>query len=209
MEKVVSPLTMCRLPLHIQNCFWGLRINQEKSPYPTELQHFLLSATVLATKLTVQHRSVMQVSDISKEFSFPLQYMEGVQEHISLWFYLLHSHHQYLPLTPGLIQSFFSDSHENSELGMKSSPAVLWEIRVHGFSPRSSFELLRPYMFFPSLVLQFCVTLLGLLRTPQFRLIIYKHWPRKKTSIPRLVRVHVAEIASQRLIGKKGDKMKQ
>lgn len=128
---------------------------------------------------------------------------------LSLWFYLLHSHHQYLPLTPGLIQSFFSNSHENSELGMKSSPAMLWEIRVHGFSPRSSLELLRPYMLFPSLVLQFCVTLLGLLMTPRFRLIIYKHWPRKKASIPRLVRVRITEIASQRLIGKKGDRMKQ
>lgn len=65
------------------------------------------------------------------------------------------------------------------------------------------------YMLFPSLVLQLCVMLLELLRTPQFRLIIYKHWPRKRAPIPRLVRVHIAERASQRLSGKKGDRMKQ
>lgn len=128
---------------------------------------------------------------------------------LSRSFYLLHSHHQYLPLTPGLIQSFFSHSRENPELGMKSSLATVWEIRVHGFLPRSCFELLGLLHAVSHLVLQLCVTLLWLLRTPQFRLIIYERWPRKNESIPRLVRVHTAEIASQRLSGKKGDRMKQ
>lgn len=72
-----------------------------------------------------------------------ITYMEGVQERIcSHSFYLLHSHREYLPLTPGLIQSFFSHSHENLEQGMKSPLGAVWEIRVHGLLPRSSFELL-------------------------------------------------------------------
>lgn len=41
-------------------------------PHRTPRAAFLLSATVLAVELTVQHRSVMQVGDISMEFSFPL-----------------------------------------------------------------------------------------------------------------------------------------
>lgn len=64
-------------------------------------------------------------------------------------------------------------------------------------------------MLFPSLVLQLCVTLLGLLRTPQFKLMMYKHGPRKRASIPRLVRAHIAGMASQRLSEEKGDRMKQ
>lgn len=42
-----------------------------KIPLPHELQHFLLSATGLAVELTIEHRSVGQVSDIPMEFSFP------------------------------------------------------------------------------------------------------------------------------------------
>lgn len=49
-----------------------IRNKPRKIPLPHELQHFLLSATVLAVELTIQHRSVGQVSDISMEFSFPL-----------------------------------------------------------------------------------------------------------------------------------------
>lgn len=195
----MSPLTTCRLPLHIQNCFWGLRINQEKSPHPTELQHFLLSATVLAVELTVWHRSVMQVGDISMEFSFPLHTWRECRSVSALTLIL------FAPLTPSVFAPytwappvFFQPITWKPRARDEVLPSNC--VRNWGaLLTRSCFELLRPLY----VVSQACPAIMchvGLFRTSQFRLIIYKYWPRKKASIPRLVRVHIAEIASQKLI---------
>jgi len=66
----------------------------------------------------------MQVGNISMEFSFVLHAWRECNS-VSALTQILFAHHQYLFLTPGLIQSIFKHSHEYPELGITPSLATV------------------------------------------------------------------------------------
>lgn len=146
------------LLLRIKNKPWRI-------PPPHKLQHFLLSATVLAVELTIEHRSVMQVG-----VQFPIAYMEGVQERICSHSDFICSTHT-INICPIHLDSssLFSAIHMKTLIqGWRPLQQLSGKSGCMDSYLDPLFSSWDPYMLFPSLVLQLCVRFL---RTPQLRLI--------------------------------------